>query len=197
MSPLKIAVILGSIRPNRFNDKPAMWIHRELGKLPDVQADLVDLKDYPLPFFDEQTGPSQLGGTYTNAVAQKWAATIAAADAYVMVTPEYNHSTSGVLKNAIDWLYPEWNRKPVGFVSYGGVGGARAVEHLRQIAVELEMAPIRNAVHIPGHVAFPIIMGKAQWNAETEAGLKANADKMMHELIWWTKALKVARKQRV
>lgn len=190
---LKIKVILGSTRPTRFGDKPAKWITAEAAKLPGVEAELLDLQEYPMPFFEEAMGPSMLGGKYANETVRKWAAKVADGDAFIMVTPEYNHSTSGVLKNALDHLFPEWNNKPVGFVAYGGVGGARAVEHLRQIAVELEMAPIRNAVHIPGNVLFPIVMGKAQWNAETEAGLQANADKMLSQLVWWAEALKAAR----
>lgn len=193
MDALNIAVIIGSTRPNRFGDKPANWIYQEAKKLDGVEAELLDLQDYPMPFYEELMGPSMLNGKYSNDVVKKWAAKIAAADAFIIVTPEYNHSTSAVLKNALDHLFPEWNDKPVGFVAYGGVGGARAVEHLRLIAAELSMAPIRTAVHIPGHIAFPIIMGKAQWNAETEAGLKDNADKMLAQLVWWGKALKAAR----
>lgn len=193
MPALKIAVIIGSTRPARFGDKPAKWIAAEAKKLEGVEVELLDLVDYPMPFFEEPMGPSQLNKKYSNDVVKKWSAKIDAADAFIIVTPEYNHSTSGVLKNALDHLFPEWNNKPVGFVSYGGVAGARAVEHLRQICIELSMAPIRNAVHIQGTILFPILSGKAQWNAETEAHLKDNADKMLSQILWWAKALKAAR----
>lgn len=193
MDSLKIAVIIGSTRPARFGDKPAKWIAAEAKKLEGVEVELLDLVEYPMPFFEEPMGPSQLNKKYSNDVVKKWSAKIDAADAFIMVTPEYNHSTSGVLKNALDHLYPEWNNKPVGFVSYGGVGGARAIEHLRQIVIELQMAPISNSVNIPGTIIFPIVSGKAQWNADTEAHLKANGDKMLTQLMWWAKALKAAR----
>ncbi|MDB4978099.1 MAG: NADPH-dependent reductase [Candidatus Peribacteria bacterium] len=195
MVPLKIAVIIGSTRPNRFGDKPGKWIYEEAKKVEGVEVELLDLVDYPMPFYEEPMGPSMLNKKYSNDVVKKFSAKVDAADAFIIVTPEYNHSTSGVLKNALDHLFPEWNNKPVGFVSYGGVGGARAVEHLRQISVELEMAPIRNAVHIPGNILFPIIMGQAQWTAETEAGLMDNAHKMLTQLVWWGNALKAARNQ--
>ena len=193
METLKIAVIVGSVRPNRFADKPAAWIAEQAKKREGAEVEILDLKDYPLPFFNEAMGPSMLGGKYSNEVATKWSAKITACDAFVIVSPEYNHGPSAVLKNALDWLFPEWAEKPVGFVSYGSVGGARAVEQLRQIAVELQMAPIRNAVHIPGSTHFPILFGKAEWNAETEKGLQEQADKMLDQLVWWGKALKAAR----
>ncbi len=192
---LKIAVIIGSVRPNRFADTPAGWIAGQAKKLPGAQVEVIDLKDYPMPFFDEPMGPSLLDKHYSHDTVKKFSATIDAADAFIMVTPEYNHGTSGVLKNALDQLFPEWNRKAVAFVSYGSTGGARAVEHLRQVVAELEMVSIRSAVLIPGSTLFPIMMGKAEWNAETEAGLQQNADKMLGELVWWATALKTAREQ--
>jgi NAD(P)H-dependent FMN reductase len=195
MTPLKIAVIIGSTRPARFADKPAKWIAKEAAKLPDVEVELLDLVDYPMPFFEEAMGPSYLNRNYSNDVVKKWSAKIDSADAFIMVTPEYNHSTSGVLKNALDHLWPEWNNKPVGFVAYGGVGGARAVEHLRGIAVELEMPPIRSAIHIQGNVVFPIIAGEAEWDQATEDKHKGAADKLLGQLTFWGRALKAAREQ--
>lgn len=194
MENLKIAVIVGSTRQNRFSDKPAKWIFEEAKKLPNVEVELLDLRDYEMPFYEQAATPSTItNGDYGNEVVNKWAKKIAWADAFIIVTPEYNHSTSAVLKNAIDHVYAEWNNKAVGFVAYGSVAGARAVEHLRNIAVELQMASVRNAVHIPGNVLFPIIMGKAEWNAEVEAHYKDNADGMLKQLVAWGNALKTMR----
>jgi NAD(P)H-dependent FMN reductase len=193
MSPLKIAVIIGSTRPNRFGDKPAHWIAEQAKKLENVDVELLDLRDFPMPFYDEPMGASSLNKQYTDDVVQKWSSVIDEKDAFIIVAPEYNHGTSAVLKNALDHLYPEWSKKPVAFVSYGGVGGARAVEHLRLVAIELEMVPLRNAIHIPGTVLFPILSGDRQWTAETEAALKKQADGLLSHLQWWGNVLKEAR----
>lgn len=187
---LKIAVIIGSTRPNRFSEHPAKWIFEEVKKLPDVEAELLDLRDWPLPFYDEPASPSGIkDGNYPNPLVKKWAAKIAAADAFVIVTPEYNHGYPAVLKNALDHVYAEWNRKAVGFVSYGSVGGGRVVEQLREVAVELQMASTRAAVHIPGSVVFS---GKP-WDSDVEANHKNSADTMLSQLVWWGNALKAAR----
>jgi NAD(P)H-dependent FMN reductase len=147
-TPLKIQVILGSTRQSRFGDKPAHYILDELSKRPDVQAELVDLRDWPLPFFDHPVSPIRAKITEP-AIVPRWAAKVGEADGFVMVTPEYNHGYSAVLKNALDWVYSEWTKKPVGFVGYGSQGGARAIEQLRQVVIELDMVPVREAVHIP------------------------------------------------
>ncbi len=193
MDTLKIGVIIGSNRPGRFADKPGNWIFREAQKLDGVEVEMLDLKDWDFPFYDEPMGPSMLNRKYSHEIVTKWSNKIDALDAFIIVSPEYNHSTSAVLKNALDHIFPEWNRKPVGFVSYGSAGGARAVEHLRQIVAELEMASTRTSVLIPGSIQFPILFGKAEWNAETEAALKEKGDAMLGELLWWGKALKAAR----
>lgn len=140
----RIGIILGSTRPNRNGEQVARWVLDIASARDDAEYELVDLRDYPLPHLDEPMPPSM--GMYQNDHTRQWAAKIASFDGFVMVTPEYNHSTSGVLKNAIDYLYAEWNNKAVGFVSYGGVGGARAAEHLRLIAGELQMADVRQQV---------------------------------------------------
>lgn len=190
---LKIQIILGSTRQNRFGDKPARWIYEETKKKAGVEAELLDLRDYPLPFFNEPMSPTMLKGNYSNEIAKKWAKKIGEADGYIIIPPEYNHGYPAVLKNALDYPYSEWNNKPVGFISYGGVGGARSVEQLRQVAIELQMAPIRNSVHIP---AFWTLLDE---NGELKAGafdsLKTNADNFLNQLIWWAKALKTAREQ--
>jgi NAD(P)H-dependent FMN reductase len=140
----RIGIILGSTRPNRNGEQVANWVFDLASRRDDAEFELIDLRDYPLPHLDEPLPPSL--GQYQHEHTKQWAATIASFDGFVIVTPEYNHGTSGVLKNAIDYLYAEWNNKAVGFVSYGSVGGARAVEHLRLVAGELQMADVRQQV---------------------------------------------------
>jgi NAD(P)H-dependent FMN reductase len=140
----KIGIILGSTRPNRNGEQVAKWVLDIAARRGDAEFELVDLRDYPLPHLDEPMPPSL--GQYQQEHTKQWATKISSFDGFVIVTPEYNHGTSGVLKNAIDYLYAEWNNKAVGFVSYGGVGGARAAEHLRLVAGELQMADVRQQV---------------------------------------------------
>jgi NAD(P)H-dependent FMN reductase len=140
----KIGIILGSTRPGRNGEAVARWVHELAAQRGDAEFELVDLLDYKLPHLDEEFPPSL--GRYAQPHTQAWAAKIASFDGFVFVTPEYNHSTSGALKNAIDFLYAEWNNKACAFVSYGSVGGTRAVEHLRLIAAELQMADVRAQV---------------------------------------------------
>jgi NAD(P)H-dependent FMN reductase len=139
-----IGIILGSTRPNRNGEQVAKWVLDIASRRSDAAFELVDLRDYPLPHLDEPLPPSL--GQYQNDHTKEWADKIASFDGFVIVTPEYNHGTSGVLKNAIDYLYGEWNNKAVGFVSYGAAGGARAAEHLRLVAGELQMADVRQQV---------------------------------------------------
>ncbi len=192
MNNLSIKVIVGSTREGRFGDKPAAWIADELKKAEGVNVEILDLKNFDLPFFNEPVSPAYKQEPYKNPEVARFTAKIAEGDAYVIVTPEYNHSTSGVLKNALDWVYQEWNNKTVGFVSYGSVGGARAVEHLRLMAVELQMAPVREAVHFLGNEYFPVLFGHAQ-AADMFAKATDQAQKMIAQLLWWAKALKNAR----
>lgn len=197
METIKIKIILGSTRQNRFSDKAGAWIFDEAQKKEGAEVELLDLRDYPMPFYDAPISPAMIkDGAYHNEVVKQWAAKIRAADAFIILTPEYNHGTSGVLKNALDSIYAEWNNKPVGFVSYGGVGGARAVEQLRTIVIELQMAPIRNAVHIPG----------GPWNLLDEKGnlkegafvpFENSAKAMLDQLMWWGRALKAARENKL
>jgi NAD(P)H-dependent FMN reductase len=139
----KIAIILGSTRPNRNGEAVADWVVKQASSR-QATYDLVDLRDHPLPLLDEPIPPSM--GDYQHEHTLRWSETVAQYDGFVFVTPEYNHSTSGVLKNALDHLYAEWNDKACGFVAYGSMGGARAVEHLRGIASELQMAHVRQQV---------------------------------------------------
>ena len=141
---LRIGIILGSTRPNRNGEQVARWVLDIASERADAEFELVDLRDFPLPHLDEPLPPSL--GQYQGDHTKEWAAKVASFDGFVIVTPEYNHSTSGVLKNALDYLYAEWNNKAVGFVSYGVAGGARAVEHLRLVGGELQMADVRQQV---------------------------------------------------
>ncbi|MFC3502620.1 NADPH-dependent FMN reductase [Micromonospora krabiensis] len=140
----RIGIILGSTRPGRNGEAVARWVLDVAKQRTDAEFELVDLLDYQLPHLDEPMPPSY--GQYSQPHTKRWSETISSYDGFVMVTPEYNHSTSGALKNAIDYLYGEWNNKAVGFVSYGSVGGTRAVEHLRLISAELQMADVRAQV---------------------------------------------------
>ncbi len=187
---IRIGIILGSTRESRFGEKPARWIFGLASRNGEVDAELLDLRDYPLPFYDEPLTPSKLK-SYKSPVADRWAKKIDGMDAYIIVTPEYNHGYPAVLKNALDYAYFQWNRKPVGFVSWGGAGGTRSVEQLRQVSVELQMAPIRNAVHIQSFWTLLDPSGNLKPGA-IEAYDDA-AGNMLEQLLWWAKALKAAR----
>lgn len=140
----KIAIILGSTRPGRNGEAVAQWVLEQSNTRTDADFELVDLRDHPLPFLDEAIPASM--GHYSEAHTQAWAALIETYDGFIFVTPEYNHGTSGVLKNALDYLYAEWNNKSAGFVSYGSAGGVRAVEQLRLVMGELQIADVRQQV---------------------------------------------------
>jgi NAD(P)H-dependent FMN reductase len=188
----KISVIIGSTRHGRFGERPAAWIFRHLQKRSDIEVNLLDLRDYPMPFFDEPVSPAKPGHTpFENEAVLRWTDAVGAADGFVIVTPEYNFSCPAVLKNALDYVYDEWNRKPVAFVSYGSVGGARAVQQLREMAVELQMAPVRRAVHIP--VNTPIAHHQGGDVDPLLDELEPLADLMIEDLLWWTAALNAAR----
>src|SRR5437899_11329762 len=144
MKAPRMAIIIGSTRPGRNGEAVAKWVYEIAQKRTDAEFELVDIKDFNLPLLDEPMPP--IMGQYSKSHTKEWADKIGSFDGFVFVTPEYNHGTSGVLKNAIDYLYAEWNNKAVGFVSYGAVGGARAAEHLRLVAAELQMADVRQQV---------------------------------------------------
>ncbi|MDB5228777.1 MAG: NADPH-dependent reductase [Bacteroidota bacterium] len=141
---MKIAIILGSTRPGRVGEGVAKWVYEISKKRTDAEFELVDIKDYDLPLLDEPVPPSM--SKYSKPHTFKWSEKIASFDGYVFVTPEYNHGISGALKNAIDYLFKEWNNKSAGFVSYGSAGGTRAVEHLRGVMGELMIADVRAQV---------------------------------------------------
>ncbi|HVZ20429.1 MAG TPA: NAD(P)H-dependent oxidoreductase [Vicinamibacterales bacterium] len=187
-----ISVVLGSTRQGRFGEKPARWIHAQLAARPHVEARLLDLREFPMPFFDEPLSPRMPGRPpYENPAVTAWTRAVAESDGFVFIAAEYNHGPTAVLKNAMDWVYHEWNRKPVAFVGYGTVAGARSIEQLRQIAVELQLAPIQSAVHVPMATLMAHFQG-----GDVEAGLaelQTAADHMIDDLLWWTRALKNAR----
>jgi NAD(P)H-dependent FMN reductase len=189
MSKPKIALVIGSTRDNRFADKPAAWFKALADARSEIDVDLIDLKDFPLPFFNEVS--SSLYVPAKNEVAQKWQKTVASYDGFVFTAAEYSRGPTAVLKNALDYAYTEWNRKPVGFVGYGGVGGARAVEQLRLHAVELQMAPVRNAVHIVWADMAQVASGAKQLSEFDH--LNAAANGLLDDIVWWSKALKIAR----
>lgn len=186
----RILIILGSTRENRQGEKAARWIYKLAIERGDLAPEMADLRDWPLPFFNEPKLPSTMGGKYSSDLISRWAEKVSSADGFIFVTPEYNHGYPAVLKNALDHLYPEWNQKPVAFVGYsGGVGGgSRAIEQLRQVVVELQMVPIRYSVILPG-----------MWQAFNDDGsIKNEADikrarGMLNQLSWWAKMLKIAR----
>ena len=195
---IKIQVIIGSTRQGRFSEKPAQWIFEEAKKLEDVEVELLDLRDYEMPFFDSPMPPSMAKGQYSNEIVKKWAEKVNDGDAFIIVSPEYNHCYSAVLKNALDVIYPEWHRKPVGFVSYGSAMGARSVEQLRQVAVELQMAPIRHAIHIPVDIFMAAMMGKGPTGPEMFGPIRKSpagdpVERFFNDLLWWARALKTAR----
>jgi NAD(P)H-dependent FMN reductase len=188
----RISVIVGSTRQGRFSEKPAQWILQHLQKRDGIDARLLDLRDFPMPFFDSPAPPGMPGrAPYEHEVVKRWTAEIAASDGFVFVTPEYNYGPAAVLKNALDWVYQEWNRKAAACVSYGGTGGIRSVQQLRQNMTELQLAPVRSSVHIPAPTLWAHFRG-----GDVDKGLaelETSAKAMIDDLLWWTAALKTAR----
>ena len=191
MAKVKIAVIVGTTRAARFGHKPAQWIAGIASQRDDMVVEVLDLHEYPMPFFDEVASnawvPSQ------NEAAQRWQKKVAEFDGYIFVSAEYNRGVPAALKNALDYAYPEWNKKPAAFVGYGSLGAARAIEQLRLIAIELQMAPIRTGVHIQG--ADFMAVWKGGKDIAELSYLPQNATDMLDQLVWWTNALKTARQQ--
>ncbi len=189
MSKLKIGVILSTTRAGRFADKAAAWLLEHAAARKDLAFEIVDLRDYPLPFYDEPVSP--LWDPAKNEVARRFAKRIGSFDGYVFVTAEYNHSIPAVLKNAIDYVAHVFARKPAAYLGYGGVGAARAVEQLRLINIEQQMAPLKSAVHI-GSADFVDVLLHGKSLAD-KAHLVPSVKAMVDELAWWTHALAQAR----
>jgi len=183
---IRVAIILGSTRPGRNGEAVANWVYEVAKKRDDAEYDLVDLKDYPLPHLDEAL-PASLG-QYANQHTKEWSEKIAGYDAFVFVTPEYNHSTSGVLKNAIDYLNAEWSNKAAGFVSYGALGGARAVEHLRLVLGELQVADVRAQVALSMFTDFENFSTFAPAAHQEE-----RVNLMLDQVVAWGRALQGVR----
>ncbi|MDQ4214932.1 NAD(P)H-dependent oxidoreductase [Microbacterium capsulatum] len=190
MSDIRIAVIVGSTRPGRKSKDVADWVIAQAQGREGVVYELVDLADYPLPHLDEPL-PAAFG-QYAGEHTKAWAEKIASYDGFVFVTPEYNHSTSGVLKNALDYLYNEWNNKAAAFVGYGAVGGARAVEHLRAIASELQIAHVRQSLAFNGFTDFENFTTFAP--AEIHETFAAT---MFDQLETWARAMQSVRAEQV
>jgi NAD(P)H-dependent FMN reductase len=185
----KLAIIIGSIRPNRFAEHAARWIETIAKRRSDFDVALIDLKDYPMPLFAEEASP--LYAPPKNDVARRWQQKVVEFDAYVCTAAEYNHGPAAVLKNALDYAYAEWNRKPVSFVGYGGVGAARAVEQLRLQTIALQMAPMRTVVNIL-YPAYLAVVQEGKKLSDFDC-LNQSAEDMLDQLAWWTGALKTAR----
>jgi NAD(P)H-dependent FMN reductase len=185
---IRLGIIVGSTRPGRKAEAVARWVHGIANKRGDAEIEVVDIEEFKLPLLDEPIPPSR--GQYNNQHAKVWAAKIDSFDAYVFVTPEYNHGTSGALKNAIDYLYREWNNKAAGFVGYGGAGGVRAVEQLRQVMGELQIADVRAQVMLSLFTDFEnFTIFKPGPNQEK------SVNAMLDQVIAWGGALQSLRKK--
>ena len=190
----KIALIIGSTRSTRFADIPAKWMLEQVKARGDMDIEVVDLRDHKMPFFNEMASNAYMPSTDKTAVA--WQKKIAEFDGYIFVVAEYNHSVTGELKNALDQAYVEWAKKPMAAIAYGSMGGARALEHLRMIGVELQMVPVRNAVHIGGGDFWKLHpgMGGSGDIADIVAALMPSAKATLDDLAWWAKATMAARR---
>lgn len=183
---LKLAIIIGSTRPGRVGEAVAQWAYELAQKRSDAEFDLLDIEDFDLPLLDEPIPPSL--GQYSKEHTKKWAAKVASFDGYVFVTPEYNHGISAALKNAIDFLFAEWNNKAAGFVGYGSAGGARAVEHLRLVMAEVQVATVRNQVMLSLRDDFEnYSVFKPREFHETSLG------QVLDQVIAWSGALRPLR----
>ena len=185
---LNVGIILGSTRPNRNGEAVAKWVYDQVKDRREANYQLIDIRDYNLPLLDEPIPPSL--GTYSQPHTKRWAEAIANLDAFIFVTPEYNHSTSAALKNAIDFLYSEWNNKAAGFVSYGSAGGARAVECLRLIMAEMQIADVR------AQVMFSLFTDFANFSEFTpDPRHEPELEAMLQQLVAWGEAMRTVRTQ--
>ena len=183
---VRIAIITGSTRPGRLNESVARWALEIASERTDAEVELVDIATYDLPLLDEPIPPSL--GRYTHEHTKRWAATVASFDAYIFVAPEYNHSTSAALKNALDFVYAEWNNKAAGFVSYGSAGGVRAVEHLRGVMAELMIADVR------AHVSLSLFTDFENFSVfKPAARHESELNTLVDQLVAWGDALRSLR----
>ena len=186
---INVAIIIGSTRPGRKAETVARWVYEIASKRSDAKFELVDIEDFDLPLLDEAVPPSM--GQYSQPHTKTWAAKIASFDAFVFVTPEYNHGPSGALKNAIDYLYAEWNDKAAGFVSYGSAGGTRAVEQLRLVMGELQIADVRAQVMLSLFTDFENFT-----TFKPAAHQEKSVNAMLDQVVAWGSALKPLRQKR-
>ena len=193
MTNPKIAIIVSSTRKVRFADVPTKWIEAQAKARGDMDVEVVDLRDYPMPFFDEMASNAWM--PTQDPIALKWQKKLAEFDGYIFVLAEYNRSITGALKNALDQAYVEWAKKPFGAIAYGSMGGTSALAHLRMIGVELQMVPVRNTVHIAGGDLMKVHPGFGGSGnlADIEAHLMPSAKAMLDDVVWWAKATKVAK----
>lgn len=183
---IRIAIIIGSTRPGRVCEAVAGWVHGIARKRGDAEFEVVDIRDFDLPLLDESAPPAM--GQYSQPHTKKWAEKIAGFDAYVFVTPEYNHGIPGALKNALDFIYAEWNDKAAGFVGYGSAGGVRAVEQLRLVMAELQIADVRAQVQLSLFDDFEDFR-----EFKPHSRHEKSVDKMLDQVIAWGGALKGLR----
>jgi NAD(P)H-dependent FMN reductase len=189
----RIALIISSTRPSRWADKPAEWALRKMQERSDIEVEVVDLRDFDLPFFDEPA--SNLYMPSSNPEGIRWQKTVASFDGYVFLVAEYNRSITAALKNALDWDYVGWNRKPMGVIGYGSVGASRAIEQLRTMSIELQMIPVRAGVHIGGSDFFRV----SAYNPNPEpmealdGVLSGGFKDMLDQVSWYARVLKEAR----
>lgn len=191
MEKLNIALVIGSTREGRFSEHAAAWL-KEVGAANDaLNIEIIDIRDYHFPLIGEAATPSSMKGMYPHPEVARWAEKMKHFDGYIFTAAEYNHGYTAALKNALDVIYGEWKNKPVAFVAYGTVGGARAVEQLRLVAIELQMAPIRNAVHI----TTPWLLREEDGTLTPHAldPYVENAQSMLTQLTWWAKTLRQGR----
>lgn len=186
---IRLMIILGSTREGRFGEKIADWVLEQVTPLKDFEVDFVDLRDIELPFFADAVSPAAIkDGNYAKPQTKEWGLRVKKADAFLIITPEYNHSYPAVLKNALDYVYYEWNNKPAAFVGYGAVGAVRAVEHLRGVVAQLQMVSVQEAVHMN---IFPSPFDEDL--EMTEEHYIHKLTNVFKQLLWWAQALKLAR----
>ena len=193
MANPKIAIIVSSTRGTRFADLPTAWIKAQAEARGDMEVEVIDLRDYPMPFFAEIASNAWM--PTQDAVAVKWQKKLAEFDGYIFVVAEYNRSVTAALKNALDQANVEWAKKPLGAVAYGSMGGSLALSHLRMIGVELQMVPVRSAVHIGGSDFFRVHpgFGGSGKMADIEAGILGSAKAMLDDVAWWANATRAAK----
>jgi NAD(P)H-dependent FMN reductase len=189
----KIALIVSSTRPTRFADAPARWMLEKAQARDDLEVDLIDLRDYPLPLFAEKASNAWMPSEDPTAVA--WQKKVGEYDGYIFVLAEYNRSITGALKNALDQAYVEWKHKPFGAISYGSMGGANALGHLQNIGVELQMVPVRNNVRVGGSDFFKVHpgMGGSGDLATIDQVIAPSSKALLDDIVWWANATMAAK----